>query len=114
MSEYVYYVEYFCKEEYEARFQRYKEYERKKFNTILTRKQFEADGENFYDSYECTEYYIDFDEAEEIAKKLSLETGEETFMLAGWLTPSNLKYAPPDFEEDENYFKTYDEGEELT
>lgn len=114
MSEYVYYVEYFCKEEYEARFQRYKEYETKKFNAILTRKQFEEEGANFYDSYEVTEYYFNFEEAEEIAKKLSLETGEETFMRAGWLTPSNLKYAPHYFEEDVNYFKTYEGGEELT
>ena len=109
-TKYMYYVEYFCPNQYKEDFERAKKREMEKFNEVLTEQIF-GETAGYYDSFLISEDFHTEKDACKFAKAKSKETGDLAHVRAGWY---EYEFGKWELEEpDENYIKQFNVGREI-
>ena len=109
-TKYMYYVEYFCPDQYKEDFEIAKKREMEKFNEVLTEQLFGETG-GYYDSFLISEDFYREKDACKFAKAKSKETGDLAHVRAGWYAYEFGKWTLQEF--DENYIRQFNDGREI-
>jgi hypothetical protein len=107
-TEYMYYVEYFCNDEFEENFKRAKKREMEKFNEVLTKQIFMENG-GYVDSFLISEYFDSENKAFKFAKQISKKNKDLARVFAGWCCYDEFGRFDID-EYDENYLVQFEKG----
>lgn len=111
-TKYMYYVEYFCPNEFEENFKIAKEREMKKFNEVLTEQIFMECSDGYINSFIISDNFDSENKAIKFAKQISKENKDLARVFAGWCCYD--EFGRLDFDEfDENYLREFNVGREI-
>ena len=109
--QYMYYVEYFCPNEFKESFKKAKEREMQKFGEILTEQNF-AECDGYIDSFICSDNFDSENKAIKFAKQISKKNKDLARVFAGWCCYN--EFGRLDFDEfDEKYLREFNVGREI-